>query len=79
MGSLFSAQAFAYPGVDLMQLDLVVERLGHAADLGGYPFNEGPQGGVLPPVFLHHANGTLADFGRKTVGFLAVHGPIFSE
>ncbi len=79
MGTFLGAQAFAYPGVDLLLLDPVVERLGHAADLGGYRFNASPKGGVLAPVFLHHAYGTFADLGRKTVGLLAVHGSIFSE
>ena len=57
------AQAFAYPGVNLLLLDPVVKRLRHAADLGSNRFNAGPQGGVLAAVFLHHPNGAFANLG----------------
>jgi len=75
MGALLGAQPFTQPGVDLLLLDPVVERLGHAAYLGGNRFNAGPQGGILAPVLLNHSNGAFAHFREKRLDFLLFMAP----
>lgn len=63
--ALAGRQALALAGIDFLSLDLIVQGLRHAANLGCYRLNGRPQRGVFASVLLHHAHGALPDFEGK--------------
>ena len=63
--TLFAADAVTCAAVDLVLAHPFVQRLRHTADLRGYRFNGGPEGGIFAAMLLHHAHGALADFGGE--------------
>ena len=59
---LTARNAFAHACINLRALDPFVQRLRHAANLGGYRLNRSPQRRVLASMVLHRAYSALTHF-----------------